>query len=308
MLLSQRVQEIGADTCKLCCLTNMACACRQPYGSQRVNNYYMQEHEHATSLDSMGNVYVADSSQGEGNGIFRPVRVHVRGPIDGLAGIGRGNTFVPAAAWPSTRFVFSRVPFNVGNRSCQQSVANDDSERPAHNGDLSGDGLTALVGLSQGGSHAPNLHGEHIARGYDTEVQGRFSGSIGPSSASGISVQMLESAEHAVGIEWENANRSSISLDTNTPLSHFPPFRFGLDMIFSCFIWLFHYSHVNLFHILYMIHRVEFEDVHRLSDGQVKHSSEFFYAGSLWKVILISFLLYIHFELFFLQCMIVLNR
>ncbi|GMI80107.1 hypothetical protein HRI_001680000 [Hibiscus trionum] len=29
---------------------------------------------------------------------------------------------------------------------------------------------------------------------------------------------------------------------------------------------------------------VEFEDVHRLSDGQVKHSPGFFYAGSLWKV------------------------
>ena len=30
--------------------------------------------------------------------------------------------------------------------------------------------------------------------------------------------------------------------------------------------------------------RVEFEDVHRLADGQVKHSPEVFYAGSLWKV------------------------
>ena len=29
---------------------------------------------------------------------------------------------------------------------------------------------------------------------------------------------------------------------------------------------------------------MQFEDVHRLSDGQVKHSSEVFYAGSLWKV------------------------
>lgn len=33
------------------------------------------------------------------------------------------------------------------------------------------------------------------------------------------------------------------------------------------------------------IHRVQFEDVHRLSDGHVKHSAEVFYAGSLWKVI-----------------------
>ena len=29
---------------------------------------------------------------------------------------------------------------------------------------------------------------------------------------------------------------------------------------------------------------MQFEDVHRLNDGQVKHSPEFFYAGSLWKV------------------------
>ena len=34
----------------------------------------------------------------------------------------------------------------------------------------------------------------------------------------------------------------------------------------------------------YLDHRVEFEDVHRLADGQVKHSTEVFYAGSLWKV------------------------
>lgn len=36
--------------------------------------------------------------------------------------------------------------------------------------------------------------------------------------------------------------------------------------------------------IQYLSHRVEFQDVHRLSDGQVKHSPEVFYAGSLWKV------------------------
>ncbi|CBI26054.3 unnamed protein product, partial [Vitis vinifera] len=32
MLLSQRVQEIGADTCKNCFQMSMACACRQPFG------------------------------------------------------------------------------------------------------------------------------------------------------------------------------------------------------------------------------------------------------------------------------------
>lgn len=232
MLLSQRVQEIGADTCKTCCFMSSACSCRQPFGFSHgvtTTGYYMQENEHGISPGSMGNVYVADSAQGEGNGLFRPVRVHVRGPIDGLAGIGRGTTFVPADAWPPTRFVFSRVPFGMGNRNCQQSLANDDSEsRTDHNGDLTGDGLTALVGLSQGGSNTTNVHGEHAERGYETDLQGRLSRtSVAAPSTSGIGVQVLDSPEHAIGIEWENADSSSISLDLKTPLSHFPPFRFG---------------------------------------------------------------------------------
>ncbi|KAL9410314.1 hypothetical protein AB3S75_044140 [Citrus x aurantiifolia] len=255
MLLSQRVQQIVADTCKNCCRISMACTCRQPFGFSHgvtAGGYYMQDHDQSNSPGSIGNIYVADSSQGEANGLFRPVRVHVRGQIDGLAGIGRGTTFVPAAAWPPTRFVFSRVPFGMGNRNCQQSPANDDAEaRTDHSGDLSGDGLTAIVGLSQGGNDTANVHGD------EAELQSRLSStSISGPSTSGISMQMLESPEHAVGIEWENANGSSISLDMKTPLSHFPPFRFG----------------------------IEFEDVHRLSDGQVKHSPEYFYAGSLWKV------------------------
>lgn len=255
MLLSQRVQQIVADTCKNCCRTSMACTCRQPFGFSHgvtASGYYMQEHDQSNSPGNIGNINVADSSQGEANGLVRPVRVHVRGQIDGLAGIGRGTTFVSAAAWPPTRFVFSRVPFDMGNRNCQQSPANDDAEaRTDHSGDLSGDGLTAIVGLSQGGNDTANVHGD------EADLQSRLSStSISGPSTSGISMQMLESPEHAVGIEWENANGSSISLDMKTPLSHFPPFRFG----------------------------IEFEDVHRLSDGQVKHSSEYFYAGSLWKV------------------------
>uniref|UniRef100_A0A2P2KED9 Uncharacterized protein LOC8278730 n=1 Tax=Rhizophora mucronata TaxID=61149 RepID=A0A2P2KED9_RHIMU len=261
MLLRQRVQDIGADTCKNCCFTSMACTCRQPFGvSQGVSNtsYYIQDHNHSNPAGNIGSVYVADSAQGGGNGLFRPVRVHVRGPIDGLAGIGRGATFVPATAWPPTRFVFSRAPFGMGSRNCQQSLANDDSEsRTDSNGDLSGDGLTALVALSQGGSSNGSVRGESAERGYDTGLQDRMSAlSNAGTSPSGVAVQMLEPQEHAIGIGWEDANSSSISLDMKTPLSHFPPFRFG----------------------------VEFEDVLRLSDGQVKHSSEYFYAGSLWKV------------------------
>ncbi|KAM7485086.1 hypothetical protein LguiA_001095 [Lonicera macranthoides] len=258
MLLSQRVQEIGADTCKNCCLVSMACACRQPFGFSRgvaATSYYMQEHDQ-NAQSNMGNVYVSESGKGEGNGLFRPVRVHVRGPIDGLAGIGRGTTFVPTAAWPPTRFVFSRVPFGVGNRNCQQSLGNDDPENRAdHGGDPAGDGLTALVGLSQS-NVGGIVHGEQTERGNETDMQNRVVGhSVAGPATSGIPVQMLDSPEHAIGVEWENAN-SSISLDMKTPLSHFPPFRFA----------------------------VEFQDVHRLTDGQVKHSPEVFYAGSLWKV------------------------
>ncbi|KAK2984419.1 hypothetical protein RJ640_014825 [Escallonia rubra] len=257
MLLSQRVQEIGADTCKNCCLVNMACACRQSFGFSRgvpAGSYYMQEHDQNNSPNNIGNVYVTDSAQGEGNGLFRPVRVHVRGPIDGLAGIGRGSTFVPAAAWPPTRFVFSRVPFGMGNRNCQQSLGNDDPENRAdHNGELAGDGLTALVGLSQGANNMGSVHGEQTDRGFETDLQSRLVSQTNVGSS--MSGAMLDPPESAIGVEWETAN-SSISLDMKTPLSHFPPFRFA----------------------------VEFQDVHRLSDGQVKHSPDVFYAGSLWKV------------------------
>ncbi|KVH91584.1 hypothetical protein Ccrd_006402 [Cynara cardunculus var. scolymus] len=254
-LLSQRVHEIGADTCKSCCLVSMACQCRPQYGFARTG-YYMQEHDQNTAATGIGDVYVTDSSQGEGNGLIRPVRVHVRGTINGLVGIGRGSTCVPATAWPP-RFVFSRVRFHMGNRNCQQSLGNDDPENRAdHNGEHAGDGLTALVGLSQGTSNTANVHGEQIERGYEADVNGRLVGhSIASSSSSGIPVQVMDSSEHAIGVEWENES-SSISLDMKTPLSHFPPFRFA----------------------------VEFQEVHRLNDGQVKHSPEHFYAGSLWKV------------------------
>lgn len=230
MLLSQRVQEIAADTCKACCLLSVACTCRQPFSfSSTSHSYYMHEHNQNNNSGNVGNIYVAESSQGEANGIFRPVRVHVRGAIDGLAGIGRGTTFVPASASPPTRFVFSRVPLGVGNRNYPQSAANDDSESQAdHSGDLSGDGLTALVGLSQGGSSGTNSHGEITQRGYEMGLQSRMSGTAaGGPSTGGIPMQMLEAPEHTIGIEWENANSSSISLDMKTPLSHFPPFRFG---------------------------------------------------------------------------------
>ncbi|BAT77128.1 uncharacterized protein HKW66_Vig0020570 [Vigna angularis] len=259
MLLSQRVQEIAADTCKVCSLMN--CTCQKQFAFSHgasTSGSYLQEHNQNIMPGSVGNIYVAESSAGERSGLFRPVRVHVRGAIDGLAGIGRGTNFVPASASHPTRFVFSRVPLGVGNRNHPQSAANDDSDTRADpNGDLSGDGLTAVVGLSLGGSNGTNVHTELTQRGYEMGMQSSMSGSnAGDASTGGIPMQMLETPEHTIGIEWDNVNSASISLDMKTPLSHFPPFRFG----------------------------VRFEDVHRLGDGQVKHSTEVFYAGSLWKV------------------------
>jgi len=230
MLLSQRVQEIAADTCKVCSLMN--CTCQKQFAFSHgtpTTGSYMQEHNQNIMPGNMGNIYVAESSAGERNGLFRPVRVHVRGAIDGLAGIGRGTTFVPASDSPPTRFVFSRVPFGVGNRNYPQSAANDDSETRADpNGDLSGDGLTAVVGLSLGGTNGTNVHTELTQRGYEMGMQSSMSGSnAGDASTGGIPMQMLETPEHTIGIEWDNVNSTSISLDMKTPLSHFPPFRFG---------------------------------------------------------------------------------
>ncbi|KAG9444555.1 hypothetical protein H6P81_015895 [Aristolochia fimbriata] len=258
-LLSYRVQEIGAETCKNCCLMNMACSCRHSYGfSHGASNstYYRQDQERSNQPGNIENVYLAET-QGDGNGLFGPVRVHVRGPIDGLVGIGRGTTFMPASAWPPTRFVFSRVPFGLGSRNYPQSIATEESEARADpNGDLPGDGLPGLVGLGQG-SNGASIHAEQRERAFGSDMQGRLaSASASVPSSTGIPVQMLEAQEHGLGLEWDSVESSSITLDMKTPLRRFPPFRFG----------------------------VEFEDVHRLTDGQVMHSPEVFYAGSLWKV------------------------
>lgn len=209
--------------------------CRQPFGYSTgvtAPGYYMQDHElNNLPPNELGHVYINSSAQGERNGLFRPVRIHDRGPVDGLAGIGRGNSFAPAAAWPPTRYVFSRVPFGIGNRNSQQIPANDGPDnRPDSNADLAGDGLTVLVGLSMGSNDVANVHEVQLGREFETGQQSRQVGPLTPESTglttSGIPVQMIESPEHAMGVEWDNAN-SSISLDMKTPLNHFPPFRFA---------------------------------------------------------------------------------
>ncbi|TKW18692.1 hypothetical protein SEVIR_5G447900v4 [Setaria viridis] len=234
MLLCHRVQAIVADTCRNCCLTSSSCACKQAYVSS--HTHYRQENDRSSASGTIGNIYLADA-QGDGNGGLGPVRVNVRGAVDGLAGIGRGNSNVPGAAWAPTRYVFSRVPYGLGSRNGQQ-FANDESEpRIDRNGDISADGLTALVNLSQE-SNVVHQQAESI---FETSVQTRYRSVASVSTPGGSSVQMQESKEHELGSDWETAEDATISLDMKTPLSHFPPFRFG----------------------------VEFEDVHRLADGQV---------------------------------------
>ncbi|CAN7080994.1 unnamed protein product [Brassica oleracea var. botrytis] len=247
MLLSQRVQEVAANTCKKCCLISIACACKQGFGLSHgapFNNYYCQDNVQNNMMGGIETMYVTESSQAEENGIFKPVRISVRGQhIDGLAGIGCEATFVPPPAWPPTPFVYSRVPIN---RNGQPPLASDGSEgRIGQSEENLKDGLTALVGLSQGTSGVGNYTcGDQNEGGH----------------SSGSTVGMSEPKEHLVGIERENAS-CTISLDTRTPLCHFPPFRFG----------------------------VEFDDVHRLANGHVEHSPEFFYAGSLWKISIQAF-------------------
>ncbi|KAL8167188.1 hypothetical protein V2J09_008687 [Rumex salicifolius] len=259
MLLSQRVQETAAETCKKCCLLGMACACRQVFAFSHgvpTTNYYVQGLDQQLPPANLGNLYDADSAAGAGNAFLRPVRVHVRGSNDGLAGIGRGTTLVPANAWPPARFVCSRVPIGVGNRNGQQSLANDDQVAgPNHNGDLAGDGLTVLVGLSEGGRNTPVAHLGQTSRALDMTAQSSLVGTP-VAGLTGDTVDIGESSDNDTEFQWESSENASISLDLKTPLSHFPPFRFG----------------------------VEFGDVHRLTDGQVKHSPEAFYAGSMWKV------------------------
>nr|GEU72310.1 retrovirus-related Pol polyprotein from transposon TNT 1-94 [Tanacetum cinerariifolium] len=98
---------------------------RPQYGFAR-SGYYIQEQDQNAAATGIGNVYLTDSSQGEVNGHFRPVRVHVRGTIDGLAGIGCRSKYVPRTGWPPTGFVFSRVPLHMGNRNCQQVEFQED--------------------------------------------------------------------------------------------------------------------------------------------------------------------------------------
>eukprot|EP00250_Pteridium_aquilinum_P017274 c23541_g1_i1 orf=491-3157(+) len=260
-LLKQHVLTIAAETCKTCSLFASSCNCKQSYNYSHCrvpSNFYREDQDRNAGVIA-GGVFHSDTQTGVSNIASVQGRVHVRGPVDGLAGIGRGSTFgPPGGAWSPSRFMFTRIPFTgFGNRPNQQNIANDQSDArldlnnmgmPAH----SADGLPAAVGLSQGSNGSAPMHSNQSGN-----LEDQFVKIVGESSraleSSCHSQQNLES-EHPWGQDWE-AN-DSISLDLDTPLRTFPPFRFG----------------------------VEFENVHRLADGQAKHSSELFYAGSLWKV------------------------
>lgn len=262
-LLKQHVVTIAADTCNTCSLIVTNCTCKQSYSyshSRVPPNVYREDQDRSTGVVAAG-VFHTDSQTGVKSGPTGQGRVHVRGPVDGLAGIGRGPPFgPPGGTWPPSRFMFNRIPFaGFGNRRNLQNAANDHSdgrldingmELPGH----SPDGLPAVVGLSQGSSGTASLHSNQVGNSDDQNIFGR---AVGESSRllenTTLTSRSVES-EHAWAHEWET--NDSIPLDLDTPLRTFPPFRFG----------------------------VEFDNVHRLADGQSKHSSESFYAGSLWKV------------------------
>ncbi|KAJ3676166.1 hypothetical protein LUZ60_003578 [Juncus effusus] len=242
MLLCHRVQAVVLDTCRNCCLTSNSCACRQNYGFTHGSvNYYRQDqssspgssNNNSNSNNNVGNIYLPEA-QGDGAVLFGPTRVH-RGASDGLAGIGRGSspTSNNPSAWAPTRYVFSRIPVGGSESS--------------HAADVS-DGLTVLVGLTDARPGGGVVGPAGLDRGFGGGEEQRMDVDGGGEEG--------DESEEWGGSEGSNGSGSLISLDFKTPLSHFPPFRFG----------------------------VEFEEVLRLTDGQVKHSSEVFYAGSLWKV------------------------
>ncbi|XP_024545188.1 uncharacterized protein LOC112351462 [Selaginella moellendorffii] len=244
-LLRQQVLSVAADTCKLCSVSLALCQCRQsyvypPHGRISTPIPYREEQDKSQVLG----IHPLPENQNLPAASNGQARVHVRGGMDGLAGIGRNGT-----TWPPARIMFSRVPFPGPHRGNQQQqlIANDQAvdytamDLPTY----SVDGLNMVVGLSQGMSSVP-VQSDNNGRPEDQTLQRSVTGESVNSEK--LDVQL---ASREIG-----QGSSTISLDLRTPLRSFPPFRFG----------------------------VEFDDVQRLTDGQSKHSPEVFYAGSLWKV------------------------
>ncbi|CAM6020629.1 unnamed protein product [Sphagnum balticum] len=270
-LLRQQVLTIAADTCKNCSLIYVNCSCRQfnpSYSHGRIPgvHYRDESQDRAAGPALTGSYSGPEGLGGAGANMQSPGRVHTRNAMDGLAGIGRGTTFGPAGVWPAPRFLYIPALGAYGGRGgTQQSGVGSnqldgrsdlsETDLPAHS---RMDSLTAAASLSQGGPGVGNggAPGQSDLTGRVEEESPLSAKPAGLEPSCNIVLQKSIPQESNVVRDWEGCEGASIQLDLHTPLRSFPPFRFG----------------------------VEFDDVHRLGDGQSKHSPEAFYGGSLWKV------------------------
>ncbi|CAM6070853.1 unnamed protein product [Sphagnum tenellum] len=270
-LLRQQVLTIAADTCKNCSLIYVNCSCRQfnpSYSHGRIPgvHYRDENQDRAAGPVLTGSYSGPEGLGGAGANMQSPGRVHTRNAMDGLAGIGRGTTFGPAGVWPAPRFLYIPALGAYGGRGgTQQSGVGSnqldgrsdlsETDLPAHS---RMDSLTAAASLSQGGPGVGNggAPGQSDLTGRVEEESPLSAKPAGLEPSCNIVLQKSIPQESNVVCDWEGCEGASIQLDLHTPLRSFPQFRFG----------------------------VEFDDVHRLGDGQSKHSPEAFYAGSLWKV------------------------
>ena len=227
---------IASETCKTCSFFATSCTCKQSYSYSNCripSNFYREDQDRNPAAAG----FHVDMQTGVGNIAPVQARVHVRGPVDGLAGIGRGSTFgPPGGTWSPSRFMFTRIPFTgFGNRPNQPSTGNDQSDAridlntmgmPTH----SADGLPTVVSLTQGGNGNAPMHCNQSGNMDDQfgRVMGETSRAI---ESPGHTSQNVES-EQAWGEDWESSD--SISLDLETPLRTFPPFRFGY--VIFCFL------------------------------------------------------------------------
>ncbi|KAG0576153.1 hypothetical protein KC19_5G059100 [Ceratodon purpureus] len=262
-LLRQQVLTIAADTCRNCSHVYGNCSCRQfnpSYPHGRIPSLHYRDDGQNSGPVPTGNFPGAEgiggsSGSGVGASSQSTGRVHVRNAMDGLAGIGRGTTFGPPGSWPAPRFLYipSLGAYGARGTPQQSGVGNQMDSRL----DLVGRDLPATHSASDGTTTSNSVVASALSdltsRAEDSS--GAAKPAIIDAMLSNMSINKGNTQDPAVR-EWEGGEGGSILLALNTPLRSFPPFRFG----------------------------VEFEDVHRLGDGQSKHSPEAFYAGSLWKV------------------------
>uniref|UniRef100_A0A7I4F794 BTB domain-containing protein n=1 Tax=Physcomitrium patens TaxID=3218 RepID=A0A7I4F794_PHYPA len=264
-LLRQQVLTIAADTCRNCCLVYENCNCRQfnaSYEHERLPGLHYRDDSQSSGSTSTS---IFPGAEGIGGNSESVGRIPFRNTMDGLAGIGRGTTFRTPGSWPAPKFLYVPSLGAYGARGNPQQGEDGKSQMdprleifgrdlPAAHCTL--DGPAGGTGLTQGGT-APS--GVGASGQADLNPRNHEDSSAKPPNTDSTSFKLNITKNLTEDIdtrESEEGEGGSILLDLNTPLRNFPSFRFG----------------------------VEFEDVHRLLDGQAKHSPETFYAGSLWKV------------------------